>query len=223
MIINKINFPIYYIIDISSIIIGLLYIILSLKEKINKKDLIKFSICFLILSITLAKILTMLTSKNPISFFKAGLSGYGGLIGAISTSIIFEKFYLKEKGFIKYTVISLSVIYSLSKISCFLIGCCHGLPYNGIFNVRYTELNQSFIPIQLIEVFTFMFIFQICRLKHNEKYITYKTLLLITSTKFLLDFFRYEHINTFITFNQIFSIILFTIVLIIYILKQKKD
>lgn len=223
MIINQTNQFIYYTINITAILIGLLYIIVSLKkEKIDNKKIIIFFITFLLSSIIMAKLYTMITSETKISFIKAGFSGYGGLFGAIISTIIYEKIYSLKGKVLKYTILSLPLIYSLSKLSCFIYGCCHGIPYHGLLAINYPFLgNETYFPIQLLETIVFMFIFQICHIKKNHKDIIYITLILISIFKFSLDFLRYEHITKIITPNQIFSIILLIISLIILIIKKK--
>ena len=35
--------------------------------------------------------------------------------------------------------VTLPLIYGLAKIACFIVGCCHGIPYDGLFSVTYAD------------------------------------------------------------------------------------
>ena len=152
------------------------------------------------------------------TFWLSGLSAYGGLIGVVIGSIIFEQIINCNGKVIKYAIISLPLVYGLTKIACFISGCCYGIPYNGIFKVIYKDgLNISLFPIQILETITFLVIFIICHFNRNKKNIGYITLLVVTIFKFLLDFLRYEHIKIMLSKNQIFSLVLIFIILIVWI------
>ncbi len=142
------------------------------------------------------------------SILTAGLSAYGGLIGVVIATIIFEKILPSKGIIIKYTILSLPLVYGLTKIGCSIVGCCGGIPYEGIFKVKYINgLNVWQIPVQITETLVFLLIFVLCQLFKNNKKINYIVLILVSIFKFLLDFLRYEHIETAITNNQVFSIL----------------
>lgn len=220
MIIGKIKFPIYGIIIVLSIIIGMLYIYLSLKkDKISNKNILLYYLMFGAFSLIFGKIFTILTNPNMDNLLTASLSSYGGVIGVILASIIFEYILPTDKKIIKYSIISLPLIYGVSKIACFVVGCCYGIPYDGLFSVIYSNgLNISLFPIQLVETIVFVILFIICNKIKNNKNIVYITIILCSLFKFLLDFLRYDHVYKLITINQIFSLILFigTIGLLVY-------
>ena len=156
--------------------------------------------------------------------FSAGLSAYGGLIGVIIASIIFENIVPTNKKIIKYTILSLPLVYGLTKIGCAITGCCGGIAYEWIFKIKYTNaLNIWQFPIQFVEVIVFLLIFVFCHLLRNKRYISYIVLFLVNIFKFLLDFLRYEHLEVLITKNQIFSIILFITTLIIFLYNRFKN
>ena len=217
MIIPKMKFPLYGIIIVLSIFIGMLYIYLELKKNnINKKEICYYYIIYIVFSFYGGKIYTLLINGSKESIWKVGLSAYGGLLGVVIGSIIFEKIIYCNKEIIKYTVLSLPLVYGLTKIACFISGCCSGIPYNGIFKVIYTnELNIEQFPIQIVETITFLILFFICHKNRNKKNIIYTTLILVPILKFVLDFLRYEHINTILTKNQYFSIFLLITIIII--------
>jgi len=215
--------PLYGIIIVLSLLIGIIYILYNLNnEKIDNKNILLFFMMFLIFSFVFGKLFTVIVSNESLNFFKAGLSSYGGLIGAIIASYIFERIMPFDGKIIKYTTLSLPLIYGLTKIACFVTGCCYGIPYNYFGYVIYPKgLNIPLFPIQIVETFVFLIIFFICNRFKNNKNIIYITLILVSSMKFLLDFLRYEHLETIISPNQIFSIFLFLITIIIYIVNKK--
>ncbi len=225
MIINKTSFNYYGFLLIFSIFVGIIYIYYFMrKEKYNKKDLLLYFLMLMFFTLVLGKMFTLLVSPNNDNILTVGFSSYGGLIGVISSAIIFEKIIPMDNKLIKYSIISLPLIYSISKIGCFIAGCCHGIPYNGPFNVIYTEgFNIPVFPVQIIETIVFFILFIVCHLLKNNKYVIYITVLLCALFKFLLDFLRYEHINKAITANQIFSIILIIGIFIVLFINKKKE
>lgn len=221
MIFNNFIFPVYGIIILLSIVIGMMYIYFFLKKaNICTKNIF---LCFILLisfSITCGKLFTMFTNSNIDSLLEAGLSSYGGLVGLILSSYIFEKLENMNGSLIKASILSLPLIYGIGKIACFLVGCCYGIPHEGLFSVTYTEgLNIPLFPIQLVETIVFITIFIICNKLKDNKNIIYIVLFLCIIFKFLLDFLRYDHVTKILTVNQVFSIILLVVILLIYILK----
>ncbi len=115
------------------------------------------------------------------------------------------------------------LVYGISKIACFLSGCCGGIPYNGLFYVIYPRgLNIPQFPIQIVEALISLIIFLICHKLRNNKNIAYITLILIAIVKASLDFLRYDHLTIKITTNQIFSIVLILITILIYEYQKMK-
>lgn len=223
MVIPKIIFPFYGIIIVFSIIIGMGYIYYNLRKEIHKnKQILLYFIMYVAFAFICGKIYTVLAYGEK-NFFTAGLSAYGGLVGVVIAAIVFEKILFTNGKIIKYTVLSLPLVYSLTKIGCSIAGCCGGILYEGMFKIKYANgLNIWQFPIQIIETVAFLLIFIICQLLNKNKNINYIVLILVTIFKFLLDFFRYDHMNTFITKNQIFSIMLLLITTITYIVIESK-
>ena len=154
---------------------------------------------------------------------KVGFSSYGGLIGVVVSALIFEKIIDMKGKLIKHAIISLPLVYGLTKIACFLVGCCYGIPFNSWFSVTYPEgLNIKLFPIQIVETIMFLILFVIVNKNKNNKNISYYTLMIVAILKFLLDFLRYDHLKVLLTFNQYFSIVLLVITLGIFIYKKNK-
>lgn len=217
MIIRNISFPFYGIIIVLSILIGNLYVYLNTKKKLKFDQFILYFMLYIVFAFYFGKLYTYLV-YNTGNFFTAGLSSYGGLFGVIISAIIFEKFFPTNKDIIRYSIISLSLVYGISKIACFISGCCGGIPYSGILKIKYVDaLNIWQFPIQLVEVITSILIFIICNIFRNNKNINYISLILIVVLKFFLDFLRYDHVKILISRNQIFSIVVLIITLGLFI------
>lgn len=180
-----------------------------------------------------AKYFTLLTNfnkfKDNIDFKKIGLSSYGAIIGILILLIIFAKQYKKNfKDLINNILPAIPLMYGISKIGCFLAGCCYGIKYNGPLSITYkyslsAPKNISLLPIQIIETITFILIYLYTSKKKKEnKNIIGITLLLCGLSKFLLDYLRMNHIDKILTVNQIVSIPFIIIGLILYF-KEKSE
>lgn len=215
--IPKINFPIYMIIILLSIFIGMIYVFNSLK-KISKVDnLYLYFILNMMLTLFMGIMVSIILSGS-FDFSSIGLSSYGGVAGVILSSLIFEKIIPYDGNLIKFSIISLSLIYGLSKIACFISGCCYGIPYDGLLFVRYNKLNV--FPVQFLETVVFIIIFIICNRFKGNKNIIWYTIFTSAFFKFLLDYLRYDHINKLITVNQVISIVLMILSVIVIIYKK---
>ena len=150
-----------------------------------------------------------------------GFSSFGAGVGLLLSAFIFEKIVLLNGKIVKYSTLSLPLIYGISKLACFFAGCCYGIPYNGLFKVKYPFVMDKFLfPVQLLESILFIILFIILSKLKNKNNIVYYVIISSAVLKYLLDFFRYDHVNKSITSNQIVCIISI-IVLIIYIVSKK--
>ena len=220
MVINKINFPIYGILIILSLTIGMIFNYIYLrKNKIQKEKIILFTFMLIVYGIFGGIFLNAIVNKE---INQIGLSSYGGAIGILIATLIFEKMSNSKGIFIKSAILNLPLIYSISKLSCFFAGCCYGIPYNGIFSVTYTEgLNIPLFPVQLAEtiVFFMVFIFSVLNIKNQN--IIEITIILSAISKFLLDFLRYSHLENGLSVNQWISIG-FVVIGIVILIKKKE-
>ena len=223
MVINKLKISLYPIIIVLSIIIGMVYVYKNIrKEGVKQKEVLLYFVMYITFALIFGKMYTMFTS-NSNNILTAGLSSYGGLIGVVLASIIFEMMLPLNGVVKKYSILSLPLVYGLSKIACFISGCCGGIPYEGIFKVKYPHmLNIWQFPIQIVETITCLLVFFICSRFKNNKNINYIVLILVSIIKFSLDFLRYDHVKIAITSNQIFSIILLVITVIVYLFNKCK-
>lgn len=234
--VNMINtkIPLYGILVVTGILSGL-YIMYKNVKTLNYKKEENYGLILYILLGTLfgAKYFTLLTNfnkfKDNIDFKKIGLSSYGAIIGILILLIIFAKQYKKNfKDLINNILPAIPLMYGISKIGCFLAGCCYGIKYNGPLSITYkyslsAPKNISLLPIQIIETITFILIYlYISKKKKENKNIIGITLLLCGLSKFLLDYLRMNHIDKILTVNQIVSIPFIIIGLILYF-KEKSE
>lgn len=224
MIIPTFKIPFYPIFILLSLILGLLYIYVSIKkEKGFKKESYLYILMFILFIFIIAKLFTYFTSDNK-DFFRVGLSSYGGFIGIILSAFIFEKMLPMNGKLFKYSMISILLIYSISKIGCFLAGCCYGRPFDSFFSVIYPDgLNIKLFPVQIVETFVFFILFLICNRIKDNKHINEIVIISGATCKFLLDFLRYDHVEKMITVNQMFSIVLVIIVIIYLVYRNIFD
>ncbi len=225
MVISKFPINLYAILLILSIVIGIIYIFISmLRDKyINKNILYLYFMLLVVCILFFGKFFTIMASGFKLDVISAGFSSYGGFIGVILSALIMDKIIPNQKKILKYSIISLPLTYSIGKLGCFLAGCCYGIPYNGILSVTYTEgINIPLFPIQLTESIVFLIIFLICNHYKKNNKIIYLTLIVCALSKYLLDYLRYEHINTIISINQIFSILIIITTIIVYYFNKKR-
>lgn len=161
-----------------------------------------------------------------------GFSSLGGMFGGLLGLFVYS--ILLKKNF-KYVLIlfmpSIPLMYAIGKIGCFVAGCCHGIPYDGIGHIVYVNskvavLNIPLFPVQIVESFVFfmIFIYVISRYLKNliSIKLIMKEIIICSIAKLLLDFFRYDHVIKIITTNQIMCLVLIVISCIyLYFLKKR--
>lgn len=231
MMIPNINeqFHLYPILLIASLVIGLLIPSIKLAKAGMRKDIL---LCVAVLNMFLAlffgKIYTMIADKS-IDIINSGFSSLGGLVGFLVGTYIFYFICDKDKKIPENYIISLPLIYAISKIGCFFAGCCHGIEYSGVLNVRYElssacEVTTGVLPIQIIETIVFFSIYLMLsivkKVKIKENIVTI-TLLLSTIAKFILDFLRYSHIGKVLSFNQIVCLIIAFVCIVCSLIKNR--
>ncbi len=222
--IPKYSYDIYGAILTASFIFSYFFIYVYLRnKKVLKKDIIKSIFLSFIIIFLSGKILAyMFGTDIKKILFSFAVTGYGGAIGLFISIFIFQKiFYNNKKIFMQAYILIIPLIYSISKLGCFLIGCCRGIRYNGFFSVSYYNNFGPYFPIQLVETIVFFIIFLIAYLFKNNKYYIELVIFLCAIAKFLLDYLRMSHTTQIISINQIISIIFIIISIILFIKKTK--
>ena len=214
-------------------LVGNIIVIISQYKKYNYN--LEEIVCLLLFEntgiIIGAKILSyFLLDDKQKSFVELGLASYGAVAGAILFIFLFCVRYKKN---IKETIYlftpSFPLMYSIGKIGCFIVGCCHGIEYNGLFKIMYkysikAPNNVYLFPVQIVESIVFFMIFMYLIIMQKKNKFNDKTfgiaLIMCGIAKGSLDFLRAEGTQLF-TFSKIVSLLVI-IAGIAYIFIMKK-
>ena len=228
MLIANINetYHLYPIFLIGSLIIGILIPSIQLAKAGMRKDIL---LCVGLLNMFMAlffgAMYTMIANRN-FNLLQIGFSSLGGLIGFLSGTYIFYLMCDKDKKILENYVVSLPLIYGISKMGCFFAGCCHGIEYSGILNVRYEEgsacaLTGNVFPVQITETIVFFLIYFLMRKKKENIVVT--TLLFSALAKLSLDFLRYSHEGKILSGNQIVCLMIAAVCAIYILVRGRKN
>jgi len=214
------NFPFYGVAILLSLIANVAVVIFCAKMYDFTRDELIGAIIYENIGIIMgAIILSHLQSPyihEGFDLARAGLTAYGGVIGAIICLVIFALQFKKNIGQMLFTFMpSIPIMYAIGKIGCFLAGCCHGIAYEGFGSVMYNyslaaPSNISLFPVQIVETIAFsgIFIYMISKAVKNK--FDFKVLgfsfILCGFAKFALDFLRMSHDGQ-ISLNQLISIV----------------
>lgn len=184
----------YFEISTYILIIGIAFIIsFMIFYKISKKQYTKLDITYIyvinILGFAIgAKLLSLISNNKEITiynFINSGYSFIGGVIGSILVVALYCKRYkLDFINILSNFMVVYPLIYSISKIGCFLNGCCYGI-------ININNMNYNF-PIQLINSIIMLGLFLILLLQFNKRKCLVVNTFLISfgSIRFLEDYFR---------------------------------
>lgn len=170
---------------------------------------------------------------NPFHGDSLGIGGlvmFGGLIGAILAGVLFFK--IKKLPFLPYAdVVSPTVGFGifLTRIGCFLNGCCYGKPTEAIYGMHFPTVcpagryqiamhASNLIPSQLFLSAGGLLIGIIVIIAGRKKLFAgfqfYLTVVLYSLLRFLVDFTRFyseDEIIASLSHNQVVCIIVFVI------------
>jgi len=183
-------------------------------------------------------------SNNWVEVFYPWIGGFS-VQGTIIAVLITLTIYLKAKKvpllpFMDLIAIYAPLLQSISRIGCFLAGCCYGKQCcnDFIFSVSYANpqclapLNEYLHPTQLYSCIASFLIFLILLLFISKKtrkpgQVVFSYLFLEGAARFIVDFWRGDRtlIGSFISFSQFFAISLsvFAIFAFLYITFRKKN
>ncbi|SEK94805.1 prolipoprotein diacylglyceryl transferase family protein [Ruminococcus albus] len=200
--------------------------ILNKRKGVQKRIALYMLLLLPVMSLFCAVMLTYITSGGK----SYGLSSVGGLVGVYAAVITMGLISPSRNDLpvmAETATVMLPLMYSVSKIGCFLAGCCHGFDYDGIFAVEYSGRNAHecpAFPVQASETLTFLIIFLIGVILYTKKkrYAVQVIFITSASAKCALDFLRASHEGIILSLTQIFCIILAFIGIVWLILKMKK-
>lgn len=204
----------YSILLIASIFIGFaIAVVLLVRSRVNK-NIILFSVMINATLIVYFGLGYTVISNIIYDSKGLGFSSMGGMLGVIlGATIVF--LVTKDVNILKAYSAMLPIVYAVSKLGCYFVGCCGGIEYNGPFAVKYIG-NRDFImpfytfPIPLVESICFfvMFAVEILLYKKMEaKYHIVMNMLMCATVKFGLDYLRISHVGQILSMNQIACIV----------------
>lgn len=142
-----------------------------------------------------------------------GFSSMGGLFGVIIITMVLGLLFSEYKE-VLWTAFGtvIPLLYSVSKLGCFLVGCCYGIKYDGPFHVIYSHkaplTGVNLFPVQLLEslVFFGIFIVSVYLIWIRKSAGISFCLALCALAKFSLEFLRESNQSVFLGVNQIFCL-----------------
>lgn len=193
-----------------------------------------------------AKLLYLLVSFREIdlhrltdwSYFSALMRGgfvfYGGILGMLPALWFCNvKMEICVLDYIECCIGCVPLGHAFGRVGCFLVGCCYGRPYDGIFAVTYTcsqfaPNGISLFPVQLLEAALELLI-GILLLTAGKKWKgmtgLYCYIALYALCRFLLEFLRADAARGIIaglSTSQILSIGLGTVAVCLLVRQKKR-
>ncbi len=210
---------------LSFLISFMIAVIMMIRKGVDNKKALFSAMFNFICSLYFAYLFSVVTSGDILKYLKSiSFSSIGGLIG-VAVGVIVLSFLFKEyrSPLIKAYALVIPLMYSISKMGCFLVGCCYGIEYDGPFSVTYSgrlahRPNVELFPVQLMEVVVFFVIFWvglILEYKIRSKYSVSILVIICALTKGSLDFLRSSHVDQIISVNQAACIVIIIISLIV--------
>jgi len=179
-------------------------------------------------------------NQNPSALLTgSGFVFYGTLIFAVTFVWFFiRKHKIAAWPFLDIIAITTLIVHFFGRIGCFLAGCCHGIPYDGVFSVIFTDeqcvaepLNTALHPTQLYSAFMLLTILVILLLvKRKQRFagqLFLLYLILYALGRSVIEEFRGDEergfvFNGFLSHSQFIALVLFTVALYFYI-KRWRD
>lgn len=128
-------------------------------------------------------------------FWNSGVVFYGGLIGSLVAIFMYCK--IKKLNFWRYMDIfapALGIVVFISRIGCFLGGCCYGNPTN----VPWAIIRDG-IPIHPTQIYSslnglilFFLILFLRKKERKDGFLALIALLYYSITRFIIEFFRHN-------------------------------
>lgn len=178
-------------------------------------------------------------NQNPKALLNnSGFVFYGSLIFALTVVYFYiRKHKLSVWPFLDVIAVTTLIVHFFGRIGCFLAGCCHGLPHDGLFSVVFTDaqcvadpLNTPLYPTQLFSAFMLLSILLLLLLIRKKQqfegqlFLIY--LMLYSIGRSIIEEFRGDEergfvFDDFFSHSQLIALILFIIALYFYLSKLK--
>lgn len=176
---------------------------------------------------------------NMLKFSGSGFVFYGSLIFAIPTMLIFFK---KQKmpvlAMVDMMAMIAVIVHMFGRMGCFMAGCCHGVPTDGVLAVTFTHpesaaepLGVPLHPTQLYSVFMLLLILATLQIIKKRKQFDGQLFLIYIMMyaigRSVIEEFRGDEIRGFVfdgllSHSQLISLIVIIGATIVYYNLQKK-
>lgn len=139
-------------------------------------------------------------------FMAGGFVFYGGLFGGIIGMRICERiFHIDSFFYAGITIPCIPIAHAFGRMGCSAVGCCYGIPYNGIGAIVYEHSviapnGVSLFPVQKLEA-AINIIIAVClfilinRYEKGKKYSLLLYLISYAVVRFFLEYFRYDKVE----------------------------
>ncbi|WP_424245878.1 phosphatidylglycerol:prolipoprotein diacylglycerol transferase [Elusimicrobium posterum] len=149
--------------------------------------------------------------KSVIVTFRYGFVFLGGFIVTVTALIIYlVKNKLPLVKMADFLIPGLPLGHAIGRIGCFLVGCCHGKPWDGPWAVTFTNphslvephlLGVPLHPTQIYEVIANFAIFAVLHVVTEKKHRSGSIVLLYAAMygalRFIMEFFRGDYRGNF--------------------------
>jgi len=208
------------------------------RNRIDHAVLLDLSFYILLSAVVGSRLFYVLTHWGQFSthtlevfyIWEGGLSMMGGVL----LSLVVSFFFLKAKG-VSFALMadtiapSIAVGIALTRVGCFLYGCCYGLPTELAWGVQFppnsaagSHFHQHIHPTQLYSagygLVIFLLLLAIERKRPPAGVLFGSLLALYAPARFIVDFFRYYEPEQYLhlgsvslTNNQLICILLFAL------------
>lgn len=127
---------------------------------------------------------------------------YGGLVLG-TLGVIVACYFEKKPWEVQFPILitGIPLAHAFGRIGCALVGCCYGIPYDGIGSITYTHSaiapnNVALLPTQLIEVCFNLILFSILFYLNYKKLNLDRTVIIYFMSygiyRFIIEYFRYD-------------------------------
>ena len=243
--------PVYGIMALLGVALGLIYIAACRKESGLSRDDRLFSYMYGVIGAFIgAKLLSIITVlpdivdnfnllfENPELFLQtfilSGFVFYGGLYGAVGGVCIYARQYkMNFWDFVPALVPAIPLVHAAGRVGCFLEGCCYGVPSErfGIVlkNSFIAPNNIPIFPVQLAEsagnLIIFVVLAVMAKKRCRPRIIMAIYMTMYSVMRFVLEFFRYDSYRGFIgpvSLSQAISVITLAVAVYLIAADRKK-
>lgn len=177
--------------------------------------------------------------KNPQKLLLGrGFVFYGSFLFAVPVMLwFFRKEKLHVYAMLDVMAITTCLVHAFGRLGCFLAGCCYGQPTNSVFGVTFTSdacfakpLHTPLHPTQLYEAFYILIVMGVLLFLRSRRrffgQLFFIYLLAYAAGRFVIEYFRGDLsrgyiIEGYLSNSQLFAIIIFLAVAVLYYRRSK--